>query len=297
MRNAMKILPAFLLSAVALAQTPPLVRVAVDMDTAQPGLQSNISVPVGTTSVLAAVYIYAERGSPRLLSIGFIGGIDRGLAFGHAPTNSHVGTVSSLTAAPIAPANPGNTGVILPNNMIISVFSGPEVHYLEYNAPSPAILSHAPVTPVFLATISLTATQINDVFDFHLLDVVAANWSGAYGAFTSANAVYLDSGGDVTPDGTQTVFGIDPDFPVPVPPAAFSVDLSYGEPTQNLNPARIFIVPCAADFDADGFVTGLDFDLFVAAFESGQSTADFDADGFVTGADFDLYVAAYESGC
>lgn len=54
---------------------------------------------------------------------------------------------------------------------------------------------------------------------------------------------------------------------------------------------------CAADFDADGFVTGLDYDLFVAAFEAGELTADFDGDGFITGVDFDLYVAAFEAGC
>jgi hypothetical protein len=54
---------------------------------------------------------------------------------------------------------------------------------------------------------------------------------------------------------------------------------------------------CPADYDGDGFVTGLDYDLFVQAFEAGETTADFDEDGFITGQDFDLYVAAYEEGC
>lgn len=54
---------------------------------------------------------------------------------------------------------------------------------------------------------------------------------------------------------------------------------------------------CPADFDQDGFVTGLDFDLYVAAFEAGDLDADFDGDGFVTGIDFDLYVGAFEEGC
>jgi hypothetical protein len=54
---------------------------------------------------------------------------------------------------------------------------------------------------------------------------------------------------------------------------------------------------CPADFDGDGFVTGLDFDLFVLAFEAGDESSDFDGDGFITGLDFDLYVAAYEAGC
>lgn len=54
---------------------------------------------------------------------------------------------------------------------------------------------------------------------------------------------------------------------------------------------------CPADFDHDAFVTGDDFDGFVAAFEAGTSPADFDRDGFVTGDDFDAYVVAFEAGC
>ena len=54
---------------------------------------------------------------------------------------------------------------------------------------------------------------------------------------------------------------------------------------------------CPADFDGDGFVTGLDFDAYVAAFEAGDISADFDGDGFVTGLDFDGYVADFEFGC
>ncbi len=52
-----------------------------------------------------------------------------------------------------------------------------------------------------------------------------------------------------------------------------------------------------ADFNGDGFVTGEDFDAYVAAFEAGDIASDFDGDGFVTGEDFDAYVAAFESGC
>ena len=52
-----------------------------------------------------------------------------------------------------------------------------------------------------------------------------------------------------------------------------------------------------ADYDGDGFVTGLDFDAFVADFEAGGIAADFDGDGFVTGLDFDAYVVAFEAGC
>jgi len=61
------------------------------------------------------------------------------------------------------------------------------------------------------------------------------------------------------------------------------------------DPASLAI--CHADFNCDGFVTGEDYDEYVAAFEAGDELADFDADGFVTGDDFDAFVAAFESGC
>lgn len=61
--------------------------------------------------------------------------------------------------------------------------------------------------------------------------------------------------------------------------------------------ARLITPPCYADFDHDGFVTGSDFDQYVAAFEIGYSTADFDLDGFVTGQDFDMFVEEFEIGC
>jgi len=54
---------------------------------------------------------------------------------------------------------------------------------------------------------------------------------------------------------------------------------------------------CPSDFDGDGFVTGEDFDAYVAAFEAGVASADFDGNGFVTGEDFDGFVSAFESGC
>ncbi len=54
---------------------------------------------------------------------------------------------------------------------------------------------------------------------------------------------------------------------------------------------------CAADFDCNGFVTGDDFDQYVAAFELGTPAADFDGNGFVNGDDFDAYVVAFGEGC
>ncbi len=62
-------------------------------------------------------------------------------------------------------------------------------------------------------------------------------------------------------------------------------------------PKDVFVVFCAADFDEDGFISGEDFDQYVAAFEAGDLSADFDGDGFVTGEDFDGFVVAFEAGC
>jgi len=71
--------------------------------------------------------------------------------------------------------------------------------------------------------------------------------------------------------------------------------IAEGEVLQHT--VKVRVTSCLADFDGDGFVTGVDFDLFVGAFEQGDMAADFDLDGFVTGADFDLFVQAFEAGC
>ncbi len=54
---------------------------------------------------------------------------------------------------------------------------------------------------------------------------------------------------------------------------------------------------CESDFNLDGFVNGLDFDAFIAAFEAGKPSADIDWDGFITGVDFDLFVMRFQEGC
>ncbi len=54
---------------------------------------------------------------------------------------------------------------------------------------------------------------------------------------------------------------------------------------------------CPADFNDDGFLTGEDFDAYVAAFEAGAIESDYNGDGFVTGEDFDAFVADFEVGC
>ncbi len=59
----------------------------------------------------------------------------------------------------------------------------------------------------------------------------------------------------------------------------------------------VLTTPCGADYNADGFVTGDDFDAFVDAFTLGTIEADFNRDGFVTGDDFDLFSEAFVAGC
>jgi len=58
---------------------------------------------------------------------------------------------------------------------------------------------------------------------------------------------------------------------------------------------------CPADFNADGFVDGFDYDDFVACFEGAScpsgTTADFNGDGFADGFDYDDFVTAFEAGC
>jgi len=54
---------------------------------------------------------------------------------------------------------------------------------------------------------------------------------------------------------------------------------------------------CAADFDENGFVNGVDFDTFVEAYESGLPEADVNDDTFVTGEDFDFFTDHFVAGC
>ena len=58
-----------------------------------------------------------------------------------------------------------------------------------------------------------------------------------------------------------------------------------------------FKVGCAADYNCDGFVNGVDFDTFVEDFELGSSVADYNGDGFVNGVDFDTFTFDFIAGC
>jgi hypothetical protein len=109
---------------------------------------------------------------------------------------------------------------------------------------------------------------------------------------------YLDDGGGVG----------DPDFAYDASTECY--DMTAGvcpDPLGNMGMFWIKGDTCtgSADHDGDGFITGIDFDLFVADFEFGcldntppcTNSADHDGDGFITGIDYDLFVADFEAGC
>lgn len=54
---------------------------------------------------------------------------------------------------------------------------------------------------------------------------------------------------------------------------------------------------CPADFNADGFVNGADYDAFADAFDQADHAADVNGDGFVNGDDYDAFAEHFESGC
>lgn len=57
------------------------------------------------------------------------------------------------------------------------------------------------------------------------------------------------------------------------------------------------VTPCAADFNADGFVNGNDYDEFASAFDVANQIADINGDGFVNGNDYDEFASAFDAGC
>lgn len=117
--------------------------------------------------------------------------------------------------------------------------------------------------------------------DFHIVAGSNVLWSGV---------LPRRGAGTLTPSGQVVLKAGEP------------LELRYGVGANGLGDWDRAIVSgavtvCRADFDIDGFITGLDYDLYVQAFEAGDASADFDGDTFITGLDFDLYVQAFEAGC
>ncbi|MEE9130057.1 MAG: hypothetical protein V3T84_08570 [Phycisphaerales bacterium] len=236
---------------------PEFVQVIVDMDASRPGRQSSISVPVGTTIVRdVSVYVLDPRQQNAVWGIGFVGGIDRGIAFGHMPDEiGNQGTVAEMTGRVDTPVNPGNFAVLAHSPGLDPGFVGPEVQYIEAGAGRPAVIPADPPNPIFTVDIALEELSVGDVFDFYLLDFITVWSQQNSGAFCTLGPNSLDSGGDAVLDGTQTIYGPDPDPAIPVPPAAFLVD--YVDGPKGGGPATIN-VRALGDLDGDGTVGASD---------------------------------------
>jgi hypothetical protein len=261
-----------LFAPVTLAQNDVIV--ALDMNGARPGIQNLVQVPPGTTRVPdIGVYIYDPSGRHHFDSIGYIGGIDRGIGLGHTPTGQHAGSVLSMHTTAINPLDPQGTAWVIEEGFLDPGFAGPEVQYLEYtsgNIRFPA----APIVPVFTVEVELDDAKEGDSYNFYVVDFVTVWRMGTGGAFT-VDGGFLLTGGDVVPDTTLTMHGVDPDRPQPVPPGAFFVDFVDGPPGGG--PGVIVVAsPCYADCDSStgpGVLDIFDFLCFQNRFAAGAPYA------------------------
>jgi hypothetical protein len=81
----------------------------------------------------------------------------------------------------------------------------------------------------------------------------------------------------------------------PTYPAFYTKENPLSEPLGYFPRLELTIdVFAAADFNLDGFVDGIDYDLFNNAFETGDLAADFNNDCFVDGIDYDRFNGAFE---
>jgi Dockerin type I domain len=260
----------------AAGDTTTPVQVVVDMDLQTPGYQSAVQVRACQNLVQhVGVFIRDPIAARSFYSIGYIGGIDRGISFGHMFANNTVGTVTSLVATPATPANPQNTAFIEP--AIFHSFTGPEIVYLEMGSEAPAIIAANPAAPVFTADISISDAHPGDSFRFYLLDYVTVWTFATHGAFSTQQPLNsLDTGGDAVPDQTLTTQGIDPDTGLASPPAAFLVD--YIDGPVSGGGATIHIIPQLGDVNGDTFVNTDDLLAVIQAWGPCPATAPCPAD-------------------
>jgi hypothetical protein len=176
------------------------------MDCARPGIQGTVEIPPGTTRVpCVGVYIFDPAGGRRVLSIGYLGGLDRGISLGHGPSNLNQGHVVGITGQAGTPVNPAGFGAVFP--AMQPGFAGPEVQYVEFGASQPSFIAPAPGAPVFTADVTLSGAAAGDSFAIALMDLVTVWTGGTHGAFTTSAGTTLDTGGDVTPDQTPGLSG------------------------------------------------------------------------------------------
>jgi hypothetical protein len=104
----------------------------------------------------------------------------------------------------------------------------------------------------------------------------------------------IDSGGGLVSAGIWSLNGTigQPDADIALSAATWTLSPGYWPQP---------VAPCAADFNADGFIDFFDFSDFVDCFDGnvcpGGRTADFNNDGFVDFFDFTDFVEAFEAGC
>jgi hypothetical protein len=204
--------------------------VALDLNSEEPGFQTTIDVVAGTRWLRGvSVWIYSPSGPVPVHSIGYLGGLNRGLAFGHTPfKEQHSGHVVAISVTALDPLVDGNS--VFVNNGIEKLFKGPEVQYFETGdfGAEPGMIAVDPIAPVLTADIEFFNATAGDRFHFYLGDKTAQWQAGAYGAFSSRDVNALESGGDACPDQTSTLTGVDSDAAVPVPPALYPVDYIDG---------------------------------------------------------------------
>lgn len=278
------------------------VLVSLDMDVARAGRQHARTVLPGDGSFVGSVTIADPTRSSVFFSIGYLGGLDRGIAFGHVLDNQNVGVISHLTPIAGTPANPANTAYVFPAFPGANAFSGPEIQYVEWGPGQPAVIEADP-PPIFDVVIHYAAARPCDTFAFHLADFVTI-WRGGpgggppAGAFSTGASVTLDTGGDAVPDGTRTVAGVDADAPVPVPPAAFTVD--YVDGPAGGGPATLRIT-WPGDLDGDRDVDLNDLATLLANFGRSDGVAyedgDISGDGSVSLGDLAALLAAFGMRC
>ncbi len=272
------------------------VQVVVDMDATTPGVQSSVAVSQCTTVLEdVAVYIIDPIGQRQVWAIGYLGGLDRGIALGHTP-GDNAGTLTSMAGTPGTPVNPAAANWVDHAPQLDPGFAGPEVQYFEFGAENPALIPAEPGAPVFTVAITLRNPQIGDRFDIYLLDQVSVWTAGANGAFCTTDAYALDSGGDAVPDDTAGLYGIDADVPIAPPAAAYWVDYIDGPPGGG--PAVIEVVAMAADLNGDGGVGAADLALLLGAWGpcDGSCAADLSGNGTVGPDDLAQLLGAW-GGC
>ncbi len=234
------------------------------------------------------------------------------------PASHTASAVVTIAVEPLSnfrvPENPTSTE----GGLLASYFAAPGLTAL----PDFSLLT--PVSSEFVPEMNY-ASDLGAFAGSGLLDEVAATFVGFVTVPTTAHYTFFASSDDgsrlligttevVSNDGVHEMteasgtiglqagtHALRVEFFEATDTAGLIVSYSGGGLTkQTIPPTALVHVPpvlCPSDFDGDGFVTGEDFDGYVAVFEAGDPLADFDHDGFVTGEDFDAFVAAFESGC